>query len=301
MNRYKILILSAFLIFIKINSFPVKYQHQVDDNLITYWLSASETSSTYPLVVLIGGSDCKSCYNAHLKFEKLILKNGFGVLSVEKRGIDDIKIDEKKHCEQNTIYQRVMDIKTILNSLKILEWDGSIIIVGGSEGAMVGALLTAECNAITKAAILIAGIGSYNFYKEADILIEKNCELIKFGKALSIVLKVYYKLAMAFAYQFPNSTIKLFGHTLKYWVSFESATNAIFSNLENIDTPLYLVHGKNDLMSLYESAYDLYEQFKSNGKNIVFKTLDSGHDLNDSIEEVICEALDWVKEELKHD
>lgn len=166
---------------------------------------------------------------------------------------------------------------------------------------MVGALIAAACSAITRAAILMAGIGTYTFYEEFDLLIEKNCELVKFGKVLSIILKLYYKLAMIYAYRFPSSTIKVFGHTLKYWLSFESATNSIFSRLENVDVPLYLVHGKNDLMALYESAYDLYEKFNLKGKNIVFKILDSGHDLSGNIKQIICEALDWAKEKLEYD
>lgn len=69
--------------------------------------------------MVIGGSDCKSCYSAHVNFEELILKHGFGMLSIEKPGIDNDVIDEKIYLERNTIYQRVIDIKTILNSLKL--------------------------------------------------------------------------------------------------------------------------------------------------------------------------------------
>lgn len=286
-----------FSCFIPINIFcvPIKRQIDINDEIITYYISVPKKKSFSCIALLMVGSSCKSCYGAHKWFEQLALEQGFGLITVEKRGIDNQTINTKKYLEQNTIHQQVHDIKHILDSLILENWDGSIIIIGGSEGAMVGALLTEECAAITKASILIAGVGSYNFYKEADLLIDKNCEAIKFGKFISYAIKAYYRLAMLYAHQFPNSTMKLFGHTLKSWISFERATYMILSSLEKVSVPLYIIHGKNDLMALYESGEDLYKQLKSKGKIVAFKTLDEGHNLNEHLDQIIKDALCWLK------
>ena len=138
-----------------------------DGSSITYYLN-SKSSET--LLVLIQGSDCNSvAHNTTINnhFSKLIA--GADILTVEKYGITqqltwnpsgDSAECPKSYYIHDSPKQRVQDYLQTIHALKQRNNYQSIILVGGSEGALVAAMIAAKSDFVS-AVVSINGGGQF--------------------------------------------------------------------------------------------------------------------------------------------
>ncbi|WP_434466664.1 alpha/beta hydrolase [Aeromonas dhakensis] len=128
-----------------------------DGSPISYYL-IQHAHDTNTLLLILQGSDC----NSVLKIDSILTdyKNAWpeaNLLLIEKYGIDQglkySKDTERKDCpaqylEKDSPAQRIADIKAVLD---IVRKDGQykkFILLGGSEGALIANLVTAEVDYI---------------------------------------------------------------------------------------------------------------------------------------------------------
>ncbi|REF28219.1 hypothetical protein BDD26_3098 [Xenorhabdus cabanillasii] len=140
-----------------------------DGKEITYYLIKRNSTPSEDLLVLIQGSDCNSVINNRKMIEN------FGatfpendILLVEKAGLDSsigkdgVEVDDlacpQVYIQNDSPLKRVKDYLTVLNQLK--NKYRHIILIGGSEGALVTNMIVSDADFIT-AAISINGGGRF--------------------------------------------------------------------------------------------------------------------------------------------
>ncbi|WP_434526602.1 alpha/beta hydrolase family protein [Photorhabdus asymbiotica] len=160
-----ILIFTCYIGFVYPSTYKQFFRH--DGSEITYYLKQRGGKN---LLVLIQGSDCNSIANN--KFVNETFSNIYpdtDVLTVEKYGIDALlpwsDAGERSDCpkayiKSDTPEQRVKDYIQIIGYLKNQNKYKKIIILGGSEGAMVANLITSQVNYIDRT-ISLNGGGQY--------------------------------------------------------------------------------------------------------------------------------------------
>ncbi|WP_323838064.1 hypothetical protein [Photorhabdus africana] len=159
-----VLLFSCYIGFAYSNINTHKQFFRHDGSEITYYLKQRGGKN---LLVLIQGSDCNSIDNN--KF----VNNAFSdiypdsdVLTVEKYGINASllwsDVVERSDCPKDymssdTPEQRVKDYIQIIDYLKHQNKYNKIIILGGSEGAVVANLITSQVNYIDRTVSLNGG------------------------------------------------------------------------------------------------------------------------------------------------
>ena len=137
-----------------------------DGSLLHYYLSGESSN----LLILLQGSSCNSVlYNRAINEMFSSILDDKSVLTVEKYGItkslnwDDNP--EREDCPTATIEmdsptQRALDIKQILTYLLSKKPYNNVVVLGGSEGALVANMLSATFSGI-KATITLNGGGRW--------------------------------------------------------------------------------------------------------------------------------------------
>ncbi|WP_416775725.1 acyl-CoA thioester hydrolase/BAAT C-terminal domain-containing protein [Xenorhabdus budapestensis] len=140
-----------------------------DGKEITYYLIKRNSTHSDDLLVLIQGSDCNSVINNRKMIEN------FGatfpendILLVEKAGLDSrigkdgVEVDDSAcpqvYIQNDSPSKRVKDYLAVLNQLK--NKYHHIVLIGGSEGALVSNMIASNADFIT-AAISINGGGRF--------------------------------------------------------------------------------------------------------------------------------------------
>ena len=152
-----------------------------DGKEIHYYLLKSDPNPSKELLVLIQGSDCKSVVNNQnmVKNFRGVLPNS-DVLLVEKTGLTpDIELDDANASEENcpveymrndSYFERVDNYIAVLNQLK--NQYQHIVLLGGSEGAIVTNIIASKVDFID-AAISLNGGGQF-FINDVIYSIEKS-------------------------------------------------------------------------------------------------------------------------------
>ncbi|HEQ1856944.1 TPA: alpha/beta hydrolase [Providencia alcalifaciens] len=152
-----------------------------DGKEIHYYLLKSDPNPSKELLVLIQGSDCKSVVNNQnmVKNFREVLPNS-DVLLVEKTGLTpDVGLDDANASEENcpveymrndSYFERVDNYIAVLNQLK--NQYQHIILLGGSEGAIVTNIIASKVDFID-AAISLNGGGQF-FINDVIYSIEKS-------------------------------------------------------------------------------------------------------------------------------
>jgi pimeloyl-ACP methyl ester carboxylesterase len=172
-----LLIMTSF--FVKAGEHKQAYARSVtyraDGSEIVYYLQVPEQNNTdFPIVVLCEGSyvrkkPIESVLRLNSMFQPILGESDFGLLTVEKWGVDGDSVDEAIFHEHNTRSQRIQDHLTVLSALeeqKIHGWNGTYVLIGGSEGGDVVSWLMIENAETVVAAINYAGIGAWGFQEE---------------------------------------------------------------------------------------------------------------------------------------
>ena len=277
-----------------------------DGSFISYYL-VQHAHDTDTLLLILQGSDC----NSVLKIESILTeyKNVWpeaDVLLIEKYGINrKLKYSTdpaRKDCpaqylEKDNPAQRVADINTVLD---IVRKDGQykkLIQLGGSEGAVIANLVSADIDSID-ATIAFNGGGRW-FIDDVSHSIEvkhKNPE------AARKEVDDFKEFAEHVLHSKPFE-LEVSGHGYHWWQQMLSLDQ--LDTLQNVKSPLLIVQGGRDTSVSPQKTDELWQRLKDLGKNNIeyrrYEKLD--HGLKDSDgknlrKEVVSDMNMWLKSKL---
>ncbi len=277
-----------------------------DGSFISYYL-VQHLHDTDTLLLILQGSDC----NSVLKIESILTeyKNVWpeaDVLLIEKYGINRklkySKDAERKDCpaqylEKDNPTQRVADIKAVLG---IVRKDGQykkLILLGGSEGAVIANLVSADIDSID-ATIAFNGGGRWFIDDVSHSIAVKHNNPDEARKEIDDF--------KGFAEHVLNSKpfeLDVSGHGYHWWQQMLSIDQ--LDILQNVKSPLLIIQGGMDTSVSPQKTDEMMQRLKELGKNNIeyrrYEELDHGLkniDGKNLRKEVISDINIWLRSKL---
>lgn len=251
------------------------------------------------LAVILQGSDCNSIYNNQFVLDNFAdLLPETETLLVEKYGIthqlpyvkDERKDCPKEYLDNDSIAQRVQDYVQVLDKLK--DHYQNIYLIGGSESAVVAALLSEKLDYID-ATIAMNGGGQY-FLDDIYYFIEKSVPA-----EYHVEAKASFKESLQ-AVLDGKSEDYLSEHGKQWW---QSVTQIDFQQtLENSQNQILVIQTLNDDNVNWQGAIDMSKRIQSN--KVKFRFIDGQNHYFEneqgerSIEDLRTIIQDWLKQVL---
>ncbi|MFH7525448.1 alpha/beta hydrolase family protein [Aeromonas sp. A5] len=278
-----------------------------DDGSLTSYYLAQHAHDADTLLLILQGSDC----NSVLKIDSILTdyKNVWpqaNLLLIEKYGIDQglkySKDAERKDCpaqylEKDSPAQRVADIKTVLD---IVRKDGQykkLILLGGSEGAVIANLVTADVDYID-ATIAFNGGGRW-FIDDVSYSIAAEHKNIEAARKDIDDFK-------GFAEHVLNSKpfeLDVSGHGYHWWQQMLSIDQ--LDTLKKVKSPLLIVQGGMDTSVSPQKTDEMMQRLKELGKNNIeyrrYEELDHGLKNSDGTslrKDVVGDMNLWLQSKL---
>lgn len=312
MNIYILGFLLIFLSCISTDSFsqenengqPIHLQvKRLNDSFIDVYYN-KPTSDKMPVMIFCQGSGYDSNTEGFLGVIGQF-KNKVVGLAIEKQGVNFGDSGDKlteEYIENNTIEKRLYDYLRVLQHLRTNAewWNGKIYIIGGSEGGLLAGMLACFYPNVKGLTIFSFG-GGLNFGEAWPISSglqskEKGASKTEIDERIIVV-----KDSLQMISKEPTFLKSYSGadNTYAWWNSI------IDLRLENclldLEIPIYMVQGSNDIMAPPISAQTLNKNFIKNGKTNLFYKEYKGYDHaffdkdgNSHLVEVITESVDWI-------
>ncbi|MEI4952348.1 prolyl oligopeptidase family serine peptidase [Aeromonas caviae] len=277
-----------------------------DGSFISYYL-VQHAYDTDTLLLILQGSDCNSVLNIDSILTEY--KNVWpeaDVLLIEKYGINrKLKYSTdpaRKDCpaqylEKDSPAQRVADIKAVLDTVRKDGQYKRFILLGGSEGAVIANLASADIDSID-ATIAFNGGGRW-FIDDVSHSIavkhknpeEARTEIDDFrGFAEHVLNNEPFELDVS-------------GHGYHWWQQMLSIDQ--LDTLKKVKSPLLIIQGGRDTSVSPQKTDEMMQRLEALGKNNIeyqrYEALD--HGLKDSDEkslrkEVILDINIWLRSKL---
>lgn len=277
-----------------------------DGSPISYYL-VQYTHDTDTLLLILQGSDCNSVLNIDsiLSNYKNIWPEA-DILLIEKYGIDSkLKYSTdpaRKDCpaqylEKDNPAQRVADIKTVLDIVRKDDQYKKFILLGGSEGAVIANLVTADVDYID-ATISFNGGGRWFIDDVSHSIAVKHNNPEEARKEIG-----GFK---GFAEHVLNSKpfeLDVSGHGYHWWQQMLSIDQ--LDTLIKVNSPLLIIQGGRDTSASPQKTDELVQRLKELGKNNIeyrrYEALDHGLNNSDGRnlrKEVIRDINIWLQSKL---
>jgi pimeloyl-ACP methyl ester carboxylesterase len=212
---------------------------RADGSSIVYHLDNAEIGPSRSLLLILQGSGCDPVgERPWLSSEPPLVAPGSGVLAIEKYGVsptqpktgfvDGCSADFWHH---DTLQQRVADAVQVIAHLRGAPWwNGKLVIMGGSEGGAIAAMLAPLVPETRAVVIMSSGIG----VPVAD--------LIRSAVPPPVVAQLDAALAEARAN--PTGDKRFAGASYRWWADAARVTPAAMLLQTNV--PVLLIHGERD-------------------------------------------------------
>ncbi|EIS3741677.1 prolyl oligopeptidase family serine peptidase [Aeromonas hydrophila] len=252
-----------------------------DGSPISYYL-VQHSHDADTLLLILQGSDCNSVLNIDSIFSDY--KNVWpeaDVLLVEKYGINrKLKYSPdpaRKDCpaqylEKDSPAQRVADIKVVLDTVRKEGQYKTFILLGGSEGAVIANLVTADVDYIN-ATIAFNGGGRW-FIDDVSHSIAAEHKNIEAARKDIDGFK-------GFAEHVLNSKpfeLEVSGHGYHWWQQMLSLDQ--LDTLKKVNSPLLIIQGGRDTSVSPQKTDEMMQRLKDLGKSNIeyrhYKKLDHG-------------------------
>ncbi|MDX7714599.1 alpha/beta hydrolase family protein [Aeromonas caviae] len=277
-----------------------------DGSPISYYL-VQHAHGADTLLLILQGSDC----NSVLKIESILTeyKNVWpeaDVLLIEKYGINRklkySKDAERKDCpaqylEKDNPAQRVADIKVVLDTVRKDGQYKKFILLGGSEGALIANLVTADVDYID-ATIAFNGGGRWFIDDVSHSIAVKHKNPAAARKEVDDF--------KGFAEHVLNSKpfeLEVSGHGYHWWQQMLSIEQ--LDTLKKVNSPLLIIQGGRDISVSPQKTDELMQRLTELGKSNIeyrrYEELDHGFknsDGNSLRKEVINDMNIWLKSKL---
>ncbi|MGL6468894.1 alpha/beta hydrolase family protein [Aeromonas hydrophila] len=277
-----------------------------DGSPISYYL-VQHSHDADTLILILQGSDCNSVLNIDsiLSDYKNVWPEA-DVLLVEKYGINrKLKYSTdpaRKDCpaqyvEKDSPAQRVADIKAVLDIVRKNGQYKTFILLGGSEGAVIANLVTADVDYID-ATIAFNGGGRWFIDDVSHSIAVKHKNPAAARKDIN-----GFK---GFAEHVLNSKpfeLEVSGHGYHWWQQMLSIDQ--LDTLKKVNSPLLIVQGGIDTSVSPQKTDELLQRLKDLGKNNIeyrrYEKLDHGFKDSDGKsqrKEVVSDMNMWLRSKL---
>lgn len=277
-----------------------------DSSHISYYL-VPHSYDTDTLLLILQGSDC----NSVLKIDSILTdyKNVWpeaDVLLIEKYGINrKLKYSTdpaRKDCpaqylEKDSPAQRVADIKAVLDTVRKDGQYKKLILLGGSEGAVIANLVSADIDSID-ATIAFNGGGRWFIDDVSHSIAVKHKNPAAAKKEVDDF--------KGFAEHVLNSNpfeLEVSGHGYHWWQQMLSIDQ--LDTLKKVNSPLLIIQGGRDTSVSPQKTDELMQRLKDLGKNNIeyqrYEELDHGLKNSDGKslrKEVILDINIWLRSKL---
>lgn len=277
-----------------------------DGSHISYYL-AQHSDKSDTLLLILQGSDC----NSVLKIDSIFSDYKYvwpeaDVLLVEKYGIDKgltYSTDPaRKDCpaqylEKDNPAQRVADIKVVLDTVRKDGQYKTFILLGGSEGAVIANLVTADVDYIDTT-ISFNGGGRWFIDDVSHSIAAKH----KNPEAARKEIDDFKGFAEHVLNGKPFE-LEVSGHGYHWWQQMLSIDQ--LDTLQNVKSPLLIVQGGRDTSVSPHKTDEMMQRLKDLGKNNIeyrrYKKLDHGFKNSDGKslrKEVVSDMNIWLQSKL---
>ncbi|KZL14959.1 Alpha/beta hydrolase family protein [Pseudovibrio axinellae] len=267
------------------------YLEREDGSEITMYLKSQSSKDATDLLVLIQGSDCNSvAHNALINEQFSLVLPEADVLTVEKYGITsdlvwdlnnvhpDCPVD---YIRNDSPERRTTDYIKVINQLKESGTYKRVVLIGGSEGAMVANMIAARADFVT-ASVALNGGGR----KFLDTVLYN----IKHTSSSNAQEKENTEGFSGFASQVLNNEpfeLNMGDHGYTWWRYMLGSDQ--LEILKQIDSPLLIVQGGKDI-NVSPQAVDeqITKLAELNKTNVTYK---SYPDMTHSFKSVTGESM----------
>lgn len=277
---------------------------RLNDSYIDVYYNKPIVENKLPVLIFCQGSGYDSNTEGFLKILRQFDKKVIG-LTIEKQGVqfgDKGDTLSEIYKPNNMVYNRLYDYLRVLQYMKMNAawWNGDVYVIGGSEGGLLAGMLACYYPNVKALALFSFG-GGLNFGEAWPISsgLQKKAE----GASVAEIEKEITSVKDTLNHIRKNATyLKSYSgedNTYAWWASI------IDLRLENalldLDIPIFLAQGSEDLMAPPISAQKLNENFSKSGKtNLYYKEYKGyDHEYKDKnkkshLVEVIMEAIKWM-------
>ncbi|MGL6511160.1 alpha/beta hydrolase family protein [Aeromonas hydrophila] len=306
----KIRAIFLFLLFLTFTSnaddIATRTASRDDGSPISYYL-VQHPHDVDTLLLILQGSDCNSVLNIDsILFDYKNVWPEADVLLLEKYGINrKLKYSTdpaRKDCpaqylENDNPAQRVVDIKTVLDTVRKDRQYKTFILLGGSEGAVIANLVTAEVDYID-ATIAFNGGGRWFIDDVSHSIAVKHSNPEEARKDID-----NFK---GFAEHVLNSKpfeLEVSGHGYHWWQQMLSIDQ--LDTLKKVNSPLLIIQGGMDTSVSPQKTDELVQRLKNLGKNNIeyrrYEELEHGLKNSDGRslhKEVVNDINIWLRSKL---
>ncbi|WP_438464555.1 alpha/beta hydrolase family protein [Marinomonas sp. PE14-40] len=271
-----------------------------DESSIIFYLK-KQPSSAENLLLLIQGSDCNSVYHNNIINEVFSASlNDKDVLTIEKYGIDKNlswnTSSERNDCPQDYINndspsQRVKDIKQVLKHVMASKQYKKLVVLGGSEGALVANMLSAQFEKVTHT-IAINGGGRW-FLDDVIYNIEQTTTDENYESQKQGFLGFTQHLLNT-----PKFDLTMSGHGYRWWREMLEIDQT--EAIRQIDNPIFIIQTEDDLNVSPKLALQQAQFLMATKSNILYKAypnLDHGFKRASGVSEahsVVVDIQAWL-------
>lgn len=277
-----------------------------DGSPIFYYL-VQHSHDAETLLLILQGSDCNSVLNIDSILSDykdvwpeadILLVEKYGINRKLKYSTDPARKDcPAQYLENDNPAQRVVDIKTVLDTVRKEGQYKIFILLGGSEGAVIANLVTADVDYID-ATISFNGGGRWFIDDVSHSIAAKH----KNPEAAKRDIDGF----KGFAEHVLNSKpfeLEVSGHGYHWWQQMLSLDQ--LDTLQNIKSPLLIVQGGRDTSVSPQKTDELVQHLKKFGKNNIeyryYEELDHGFKDSDGKrlrKEVVSDINMWLRSKL---
>lgn len=269
-----------------------------DGSAITFYL---DKKGGRHLLVLMQGSDCNSVVHSKVINDRFAtMLDDADVLTVEKygltrsvswKGLGDSSECPASYYEHDSPQQRADDYLRVMSWLDDQFHYDHITLLGGSEGALVAAMVASRSDAVS-AVISLNGGG--RFFVD-DVLHSMEIELppAAFEEAKQGFLAFAASVEAA-----ENMDLVMSGHGFRWWKSMLAADQTEL--LLSIRAPLLIIQSELDKSVSPKLAYDQARMLMQNRNNVEFLTVKGvDHKFHDSsgkdrTSAVVSSVKEWL-------
>nr|QWL74968.1 prolyl oligopeptidase family serine peptidase [Aeromonas hydrophila] len=302
-----IFLLLLFLIFTSnAEDITTRTASRNDGSPISYYL-VQHPHDTDTLLLILQGSDCNSVLNIDsiLSDYKNVWSEA-DLLLIEKYGINrNLKYSTdpaRKDCpaqylEKDNPAQRVADIKVVLDAVRKDGQYKKLILLGGSEGAVIANLVSADVDYID-ATISFNGGGRW-FIDDVSHCIAAEHKNIEAARKDIDGFKGFAEHVL----DSKPFELEVSGHGYHWWQQMLSLDQ--LDTLQNIKSPLLIIQGGRDMSVSPQKTDELMQRLTELGKsNIEYRRYEKlDHGLKNSAgrsqrKEVVSDMNTWLQSKL---
>lgn len=284
---------------------PVYLQvKRLNDSYIDVYHNKPPGDLKLPVLLFCQGSGYDSNTEGFLYLLDQFSQKAVG-LAIEKQGVQlgdkgDVLSDQYK--QHNAVYNRLYDYLRVLQHLRTNAewWNGEVYVVGGSEGGLLAGLIASFYPNVKAVAILSFG-GGLTFGEAWPMAAgaQKKLEGTKDEEVQKEILAVKDTLIYVKSNPTPLKSFSGADNTYAWWASIIDLR--LENSLLDLDIPIFLGQGGEDIMAPVLSARKLNESFSNAGKtNLFYKEYEGyDHSFTDTnqqshLVEVFMEAIGWI-------